>query len=233
MIQLENVEKVYRRSDGLVRALAGVSLHIEAGCFVVVRGPSGCGKSTLLNVIGGLASPTAGRVRVAGHDLSAMSAAERARFRAGHVGFVFQTFHLLPYLTVLDNVAMAALPGQEAAARKRARQLLGDFHLVDRAGHRPAELSTGECQRVAIARALINHPRLLLADEPTGNLDLQNTATVLDLLEAFHRQGGTVVLVTHQQVASNHAQRTILLHQGKIESPDSPASMLAEGPLGG
>ncbi|MCR4414689.1 MAG: ABC transporter ATP-binding protein [Thermoguttaceae bacterium] len=233
MIQLENVEKVYRRSDGFVRALAGVTLDIEAGCFVVVRGPSGCGKSTLLNVIGGLASPTAGRVRVAGQDLSAMSAAERARFRASHVGFVFQTFHLLPYLTVLENVAMAALPGQEAAAKKRAHQLLYDFHLADRAGHRPAELSTGECQRVAIARALINQPRLLLADEPTGNLDPQNTATVLDLLETFHRQGGTVVLVTHQQVASNHAQRTILLHEGKIESSDSPASMLAEGPLDG
>lgn len=215
MIHLEQVAKVYRRADGPVHALWGIDLHVAPGEFVVIRGPSGCGKSTLLSIIGGLATPTAGRVRVAGKELSRMPAADRARFRARHVGFVFQTFHLLPYLTVCENVATAAT-GVVAGARERAQGLLESFRLGDRLRHRPAELSTGECQRVAIARALMNQPSLILADEPTGNLDPENAEGVLGLLADFHRKGGTILLVTHQEMASSYSQRTIQLSKGSL-----------------
>ena len=217
MIQLQDVRKVYPTADGPVRALSGVSLTVDEGEFVAVRGPSGCGKSTLLTVVGGLGMPSSGRVTVAGEDIVGMSSAARARFRAERIGFVFQMFHLLPYLTVLENVAVAALPGQEAAARGRAEQLLHDFQLGHRLRHRPGQLSTGECQRVAVARAMVNRPQLILADEPTGNLDPENSAGAMELLSAFQRQGGTVLLVTHQQSAAEHAQRTILLRDGSVE----------------
>jgi len=217
MIRLEHVTKTYLTTNGPVYALADVSLEIPEGQFTVVRGPSGCGKSTLLTLVGALGTPTSGRVEVAGKSLAAMSSAARARFRATTVGFVFQTFHLVPYLTVLENVAAAAIPGLEKAARRRAQDLLEEFGLGHRLFHRPAELSTGECQRAAIARALINRPQLLLADEPTGNLDPENATGVLDLLAAFHRDGGTVLLVTHQELASRFAQQTIRLRNGRID----------------
>jgi len=218
MIHFEDVTKVYRTGDGEVRALSGVNLDVERGGFVAVRGPSGCGKSTLLTIAGGLAAPSSGHVMIAGEDILAMSAATRARFRARHIGFVFQMFHLLPYLTVLDNVAVAALPGEEAEARSRGRDLLEQFQLAHRLRHRPAELSTGERQRVAIARAMVNQPQLILADEPTGNLDPDSSTAVLDLLAGFRRQGGTVLLVTHQEQAAEYAQRTVLLREGSIVS---------------
>ena len=218
MIQLEDVTKVYPTTDGPVHALSGVSLTVAAGEFVAVQGPSGCGKSTLLTVVGGLGTPSSGRVTVAGEDLVRMSSADRARFRAERIGFVFQMFHLLPYLTVLENVVVAARAGQEAATRGRAEKLLKQFQLGHRLRHRPGQLSTGECQRVAIARAMVNRPQLILADEPTGNLDPENSAGVLDLLSAFHREGGTVLLVTHQQSAAACAQRTVLLSSGSIAS---------------
>ena len=223
MIHLENVIKTYRTGNGQVHALSGVSLDVEPGEFVAIRGPSGCGKSTLLMITGGLGMPTSGRVVVAGVDLPAASAAARASFRARKVGFVFQMFHLLPYLSVLENVAAAALPGEHSAARQRAISLLEKFQLADRLQHRPAELSAGECQRVAIARALINRPQLILADEPTGNLDPTSAAGVLDLLADFRRDGGTVLLVTHQEQAVGYAQRTILLRNGSIERPGEVA----------
>ncbi|MFH1921416.1 MAG: ABC transporter ATP-binding protein [Planctomycetota bacterium] len=218
MIQLEDVTKVYLTAQGPVHALSGVSLNVAAGEFVAVRGPSGCGKSTLLTVVGGLGAPSTGRVRVAGEDLAGMSSAERARFRAERVGFVFQMFHLLPYLNVLENVLAAAPAGCEAAARGRAEELLEGFQLGHRLRHRPGQLSTGECQRVAIARAMVNRPQLILADEPTGNLDPENSRGVMDLLSGFHREGGTMLLVTHQQLAAEYAQRTILLRSGSVES---------------
>jgi putative ABC transport system ATP-binding protein len=217
MIHLEDVTKTYRRADGSVHALAGISFDVAAGEFVVVRGPSGSGKSTLLTIVGGLGRPTSGRVIVDGEDLVAMSAAGRARFRAERIGFVFQTFHLHPYLTVVENVAAAALPGSPTAARQRAGEVLESVGMGHRLGHRPSELSTGECQRVAIARAMINRPRLILADEPTGNLDPENATGVLALLGEFHRQGGTVLLVTHQEPAAEYAQRTIFLRGGKLD----------------
>ena len=217
MIHLEDVSKIYRTANGPVHALSGVSMDVKQGEFVAVRGPSGCGKSTLLMIVGGLGTPTSGRVVVADNDLPALSPAARARFRAQRVGFVFQMFHLLPYLTILDNVAAAAPAGQRSAARARAAELLGKFQLNHRLRHHPAELSAGECQRVAIARALVNRPQLILADEPTGNLDPENAAGVLELLNGFHRDGGTLLLVTHQELAAGHAPRTVLLRDGSIE----------------
>jgi ABC-type lipoprotein export system ATPase subunit len=216
MIQFTEVSKTYQTANGPVHALACVTWQVQPGEFIAVRGPSGCGKSTLLMLAGGLGTPTGGSVLVAGEDLPAASSSARATFRARNVGFVFQMFHLLPYLTVLDNVATAALPGQEATARQRAIELLTQFRLADRLSHRPAELSAGERQRVAIARALINRPKLILADEPTGNLDPDSAAAVLNLLAGFHRDGGTVLLVTHQQQAAAYAQRAISLRDGAI-----------------
>ena len=218
MIHFDNVSKTYRTADGPVRALSDVSLDVDPGEFVAVRGPSGCGKSTLLMIAGGLAAPTAGRVVVAGVDLPSASAAALTRFRAEQIGFVFQMFHLLPYLTVLENVA-AALPGSNADSRSRAVELLERFQLADRLQHRPAELSAGERQRVAIARAMVNRPRLILADEPTGNLDPASAADVLGLLAEFHGTGGTVLLVTHQESAAERTQRTVRLCRGSIELP--------------
>jgi putative ABC transport system ATP-binding protein len=216
MIHLDDVGKTYSTPAGPVQALAGVTLGIPPGEFVVVRGPSGCGKTTLLNLVGGLAAATSGRVRVAGEDVGAMSSAARAGFRAGRIGFVFQTFHLVPYLTVWDNVALAATTSRSAAARDRARELLAGFGLDHRLRHHPAELSTGECQRVAIARALLNRPSLLLADEPTGNLDEENAESVLEMIRSYHQDGGTVMLVTHQDWVSGYGHRTINLCAGKV-----------------
>ena len=216
MVQLDEVEKTYQKSGGVVRALAGVTVQIFSGEFTVIRGPSGSGKSTLLGLIGGLSSPTKGKIRVAGKDLTTMSPGARAEFRARQIGFVFQTFHLLPYLDVCQNVALAALPGESTSAEARARDLLTRFRLEHRLGHRPGELSTGECQRVAIARALLNRPSLLLADEPTGNLDSENACATVELIAAYHRDGGTVVLVTHQEWIARYAQRVIQLREGRI-----------------
>jgi putative ABC transport system ATP-binding protein len=216
MIHFQDVSKIYRTPDGPVHALSSVSMEVQQGEFVAVRGPSGCGKSTLLMIAGGLGMPSSGRVVVAGEDLPALSPAARARFRASRIGFVFQLFHLLPYLNVLDNVAAAASAAQASSARGRAAQLLEKFQLAHRLRHRPAELSAGERQRVAIARALINRPPLILADEPTGNLDAAAAAGVLGLLVGFHRQGGTVLLVTHQEKAASWAQRTVQLRDGAI-----------------
>ena len=221
MIQLENVSKVYSTAKGAVHALDGVSLEVAEGEYVAVRGPSGCGKSTLLTIIGTLGTPTSGRVRVAGLDVGSMNSASRARFRARQIGFVFQTFRLLPYLTVMENVMAAVAAGEAAGARQRAAEILEKFQLGQRLTHRPGELSTGECQRVAIARAMINRPKLILADEPTGNLDPQSTAGVLDLLDAFHQEGGTVLLVTHEEQAASRADRTILLRHGRVADPSA------------
>lgn len=217
MIRLDRVSKIYRTARGDVPALQDVTLGVEEGEFVAVRGPSGCGKSTLLALVGGLARPTTGMVTVAGRTISTMSAAERARFRADQVGFVFQMFHLLPYLNIVDNVAVAASAAERNAARQRAAELLNQFQLDQRLLHRPGQLSAGERQRVAMARALLNRPRLLLADEPTGNLDPQNAAILLELLGEFHQAGGTVLLVTHDEEAAERAQRTIKLDRGVLE----------------
>ncbi len=218
MIKLENVSKVYQTANGPVSALDDLSLTVETGQYAAVRGPSGCGKSTLLTIVGTLGTPSSGKVFVAGNEVGAMSAAARAQFRASQIGFVFQTFHLLPYLTVVENVMAAAVPGHTAGAKERAGEILEKFQMGHRLTHRPGQLSTGECQRVAIARAMINQPSLILADEPTGNLDPANAKDVLDLLDLFHQDGGTILLVTHEEQAASRAQRTIVLDQGQVVS---------------
>ena len=218
MINFENVSKIYQSAKGEVRALDEVSLMIDVGEFVAVCGPSGCGKSTLLSLTGGLAVPTSGQVTAFGYSISSQNSAQRAEFRAENVGYVFQMFHLLPYLTVLDNVLVAAHDQDSDLSRGEAESLLDKFGLADRLTHRPAELSAGERQRVAMARALLNRPKLLLADEPTGNLDPKNAAGVLDLLNQFHNDGGTVVLVTHDEKAAERATRVIQLEKGKLKA---------------
>ncbi|MDA1052475.1 MAG: ABC transporter ATP-binding protein [Planctomycetota bacterium] len=219
MIELADVSKVYRTTHGDVRAVDDVTLAINAGEFVALKGHSGSGKSTLLALLGGLALPSAGSVAVAGHDVGKLSSSERARFREENVGFVFQMFHLLPYLNVLDNVLVAAPAAARAASREYAKQLLSGFGMEERVSHRPNQLSVGERQRVAMARALLNRPKLLLADEPTGNLDEKNAEALLDFLGGFHREGGTIVLATHDDRAAERAERIIELSSGKLVSP--------------
>lgn len=217
MIQLEAVSKTYRTRRGHVRALDGVSLSVGEGEFLIVRGPSGSGKSTLLLTIAGMTRPTQGKVTVIGKDLYSLSAQERARFRAENVGFVFQLFHLLPYLTAAENVLVPALTGGGRAGKQDAFELLSRLGLSERHHHKPAELSTGERQRAALARALLNRPRLLLADEPLGNLDPDSAAEAMSHFAGYHRSGGTVVLVTHGQAAEKYADRMVTLRGGRIE----------------
>jgi putative ABC transport system ATP-binding protein len=216
MIELQNASKVFATPQGDVRALDDATLRIDDGEFVAICGPSGCGKSTLLSLAGSLALPTCGTVTVAGQPISQLSPAERAAFRADNLGFVFQLFHLLPYLTVVDNVVLAATARTRATARQRAEELLVRFGLGDRLAHRPGELSVGQRQRVAMARALLNRPRLLLADEPTGNLDSENAAAVLDLLAEYQAEGGTILLVTHETDAAERAMRRVNMSEGRI-----------------
>ncbi len=216
MIELQDVTKIYATAKGDVHALDHLSLEVSRGEFVAVRGPSGCGKSTLLALLGGLARPTTGKVLVADLDVGTLSAGELASSRAEKIGFVFQMFHLLPYLTVLDNVLVAAADSTSAEARDRAHTLLCEFGLEPRLSHTPGELSAGERQRVAVARALLNKPQVLLADEPTGNLDPKNAEGLLDLVRGFHESGGTVLMVTHEEQAANYAQRTISLEKGQL-----------------
>ena len=223
MIQLSNVSKHFQRSDQTVRALDNLTLSIDQGDFVAIRGASGCGKSTLLSLIGGLALPTSGTVSVLEQEISSMNSADRANFRATHVGFVFQMFHLLPYLSVMENVLVAARPTHQEEDQQKATELLEQFSLQDRLWHRPAQLSAGERQRVAMARALLAQPGLLLADEPTGNLDPGNSVTVMKLMQQFHEQGGTILLVTHDEQAAGFADRSIVLEAGQLV-PDSSAA---------
>lgn len=215
-LKIDRLTKTFNGREGTVTALADVSLTAEAGQFLAVMGPSGCGKSTLLLTAGGLQTPTEGTVEVAGQSLFAMPAERRARFRGANIGFVFQQFHLVPYLNVLDNVLAPSLALEIPDARARARELVARFGLEDRARHVPAKLSTGERQRTALARALLPGPKLILADEPTGNLDRENADVVLRHLEKFAAEGGTVVLVTHDASMAERADRTLHLEEGRL-----------------
>jgi len=217
LLQAENLTKHYPGQNGSpVKALQGISIGLEAGDFVAVQGPSGCGKSTLLLAAGALLQPTGGRVQVNGEDPYALSTEARAEFRARHIGFVFQQFHLVPYLSVRDNILVPTLTGESTAGHKRTDELLGQFNLAHRAEHPPAQLSTGERQRTALARALLNNPKLLLADEPTGNLDRENADIVLGHLKQFAADGGAVLLVTHDPSAAGHADRGIRIEDGRL-----------------
>lgn len=216
MLTCQDLAKTYRTRGGEVRALQGVSLRIERGEFIAVCGPSGSGKTTLLMMIAAMLQPSKGAVRFDERDVYAMAGPERARFRAQNIGFVFQMFHLVPYLNVLENVLVAggAIGKRDAG---RANDLLQRLGLQHRLHHRPAELSAGEKQRTAMARALLNQPRLILADEPTGNLDPENARSVLTHLQEFRRDGGTVIVATHGPAAKEFATRTIHLRDGTIE----------------
>ena len=217
MIRFENVTRTYQTRAGEVRALDDVTLHVQAGEFAVVRGPSGSGKTTLLLAAGGMLRPSSGRVLIDDADLYAQSPGERARFRAENIGFVFQMFHLVPYLNVIDNVLLSGGRGIDRKRMPDARALLERLDMARRATHRPAQLSAGERQRVAIARAMLNKPKTILADEPTGNLDPENAQIVYRYLNEYHEAGGTVVIVTHGAAADEFADKIVRLRDGKID----------------
>ncbi len=215
LVRLTDITKVYQ--GGVTGALNGVSLILEEGEFTAVMGPSGSGKSTLLNMVAGLDRPTSGSVVVAGTDLGRLGEAGLARFRRDRIGFVFQFFHLLPNLTVLENVLIPAQLRSRVSAEAPGRKLLSQLGIEDIADRYPARLSGGQQQRVAIARALINRPTLLLADEPTGALDTRSGDQVMDLLMELHRHGQTILLVTHDaKLATRYAARVISVMDGRI-----------------
>ncbi len=217
IIRVEQVVKSYPGRREGVQALDRIQVEIEEREFVVVRGPSGSGKTTLLLTLGGMMHPTSGNVWVEDRDIYALTGKERSRFRAEKIGFVFQMFHLIPYLSVLDNVAVAARRGMNTTLRREVISLLESLGLSHRLQHKPSELSAGEKQRTAIARALLNRPKIILADEPTGNLDPDNARDVLHHLSTFHLQGGTVLLVTHGEEADRFASRMLYLRDGRLE----------------
>ena len=215
IVRVSDLTKAYQ--GGVTGALNGISLTIEAGEFTAVMGPSGSGKSTLLNLIAGLDRPTGGSVTVAGTDLGRLGESGLARFRRDHIGFVFQFFHLLPNLTALENVLIPAQLKSTTSAEAAGRKLLEQLGIKEVADRYPAKLSGGQQQRVAIARALINKPALLLADEPTGALDTASGEQVMSLLAELHRQGQTIVLVTHDaKLATRHAARVVSIVDGRV-----------------
>jgi putative ABC transport system ATP-binding protein len=211
-IEVEGLIKTYGAS---LNALHHVSFTVEKGEWIAVMGPSGSGKSTLLNILGGLDAPTSGRVALDGREISALSGNALARFRAEKIGFVFQQFHLIPYLTALENVMLAQY-FHSLSDEREAAEALGRVGLGDRLEHLPSQLSGGEQQRVCVARALINQPNVILADEPTGNLDEVNETLVMGLLTELHRDGHTIVLVTHDPEIGRMAERRIELHHGRL-----------------
>ena len=232
MIELEGISKTYQRGQhGAIEALQGISFRIAPGEFVVVRGASGSGKSTLLNILGCLDSPTAGGYRLDHEDVAGYSDRQLARVRNAKIGFIFQSFNLLPRTTALENVEIPMVYADGVIERKRALAALDRVGLAARAGHFTSELSGGEQQRVAIARALIHRPALILADEPTGNLDAGAGREVMNLLSGLHREGRTLLLVTHDDNVASCAQREILLRDGQLVSDQSRNANLVEGAL--
>jgi len=216
MIRCDDVTKTFRKNGAEVLSLDRFTAEIAEGEFVAVRGPSGSGKTTLLLTLGGMQRPSSGTVQFGNRNLYDLTPAERAQLRSSEIGFVFQMFHLVPYLDLLGNVLLAAPGRPNDAERERAAGLLDELGLAKRANHRPGELSAGERQRLAVARALLNRPKVILADEPTGNLDPENAREVIRHLAAFHQDGGTVVLVTHGSGADQHAGRILRLDQGRL-----------------
>jgi putative ABC transport system ATP-binding protein len=218
LVQVEQLEKRF----GEVRALDHVSFDVEAGEWIAIMGPSGSGKTTLINILGGLDHPSGGRVVVDGLDIGNLDEREMTRYRADKIGFVFQQFHLVPYLTAVENVMLAQY-FHSITDEKEAAEALCRVGLSDRLNHVPAELSGGEQQRVAIARALINQPKVILADEPTGNLDEANESVVLKLLHDLHDAGHTILVVTHSQAIGNLADRRVELEHGRLARISAPS----------
>jgi putative ABC transport system ATP-binding protein len=217
VIEADGLTKVYPMGSTRVHALRGASLRVARGEFVALMGPSGSGKSTLMHLLGCLDTPTSGTYLLEGRDVSGLHGDARARIRNERVGFVFQTFNLLPRLSALDNVALPLLyRGRTGNTKQRAIAALDRVGLAHRTGHRPAEMSGGERQRVAIARALVAEPAVILADEPTGNLDSETGSAVMDLLTALHADGRTVLVVTHDTHVGAYAQRIVHIKDGRI-----------------
>jgi putative ABC transport system ATP-binding protein len=219
-VQLRDVSKIYRMGGQAVHALDGVSLSIQRGAYTAVMGPSGSGKSTLMNVVGCLDTPTEGVVEVDGVDVTLLSDTERTALRGDEIGFVFQTFNLMPQQTAQENVELPmTFQGINQAERQdRATELLTRVGLGDRLDHKPSELSGGQRQRVAIARALANDPAIILADEPTGNLDSETEAEILELFEELNAAGNTILVVSHERIVAEHAERIIHLFDGEVET---------------
>jgi putative ABC transport system ATP-binding protein len=224
MLKMDNVTKTYKHRGSLVTALDGATVHITPGDFIAVVGPSGSGKSTLLLMLGGMLSPTSGKVLLEGQSLYDLNTDQRARFRKKKVGFVFQTFNLIPYLTALENVEVPLFLAKEelGSQRRRATGLLERVGLGDRLHHKPGELSVGQQQRVALARMLANDPAVILADEPTGNLDPDTSRQVIRFFEEVNAEGKTIVMVTHDPRAAEKAKNTLHLTDGAILSGAGP-----------
>lgn len=216
MIYLENVSKIFDSPRGKVEALKKVNFHADKGEFVVMKGPSGSGKTTWLLSIGGMLKPTSGVIRVDDKNIYSLKQNERTRFRSSHIGFVFQMFYLIPYVNILENIMLSAGLSHDEEKQEKALDLAKNLRLTERLMHNPSELSAGECQRVALARALVHQPKLLLADEPTGSLDFENSLEVLKIIEHYHQQGGTVLFVTHTNIADSFASRIFHLENGEI-----------------
>jgi putative ABC transport system ATP-binding protein len=219
LLAVRGIDRIYTSKGETVHALSGVDLDIYQGEYLSIMGPSGSGKSTLFNMIGALDTPTHGEVRVKNVRISSLSSLERSYFRCRHIGYVFQTYNLIPFLTALENTALPQifLGIEEDEAHRRAAEVLTYVGLGERLTHRPDELSGGQQQRVAIARALVNDPVMILADEPTGNLDSHGSEEIMELLHELHRRGRTIIMVTHEPDIAANAQRTVHVRDGKIE----------------
>jgi putative ABC transport system ATP-binding protein len=233
VIDIENITKDYVMGEETVRALRGVSLQIHTNEYIAIMGPSGSGKSTLMNMLGCLDTPTSGRYEFNGRNVAEMDDDELAAIRNREIGFVFQTFNLLPRSTSLRNVELPLIyAGIDPETRaERATQALVDVGLGDRVQHKPNELSGGQRQRVAIARALVNDPSIILADEPTGNLDSKTGEEIMVLFEHLYQRGHTIILVTHERDIAAHARRTVHLRDGLIESDDVSVAADMEAPV--
>ncbi|MDD3743438.1 MAG: ABC transporter ATP-binding protein [Lentimicrobiaceae bacterium] len=222
VIRLHDITRFFKVGTEVVRALRGVSLLINRNEYVALMGPSGSGKSTLMNILGCLDTPTGGRYILNGNDVSKLQDSDLAEIRNREIGFVFQTFNLLPRLTALENVALPMIYAGEARPKRmeRAMEVLDSVKLTDRVKHKPNELSGGQRQRVAIARAMVNKPSIILADEPTGNLDSKTSIEIMALIEEIHKAGNTIILVTHEEDIARHAHRIVRLSDGLVASDE-------------